>query len=225
MRPRAGCQRAGASSNIQGMAKKKTQRIAPSGGSLPSTTERPRGWRAYRRELTFLVLFIVILGGSFTLLSLSWVNDHLVEPFTAGVAHAAGIALNLIGQNITMQGTVLRNETFAVNVRNGCNGLETMLIFLAAVLAFPAPWKARGIGLALGMLAIQGVNLVRVVALFLTGAYFPKFFDASHTVVWQSVVILCGVLLWIFWANRFAVPAPPPDPVGLATSQPTSEED
>jgi hypothetical protein len=21
-------------------------------------------------------------------------------------------------------------------------------------------------------------------------------------VIWQSVVILCGVLLWVFWANR-----------------------
>jgi exosortase H (IPTLxxWG-CTERM-specific) len=172
----------------------------------PAAPTTPPGWRAYRREITFLLLFVVILGGSFTLLSLTWVNDHLVEPFTAGVARASGIALNLIGQNITMHGTILRNETFAVNVRNGCNGVETMLIFLAAVLAFPAPWKARGIGLVLGLVAIQGVNLVRVVALFLTGAYFPDFFDASHTVVWQSVVILFGVLLWIFWANRFAVP-------------------
>jgi exosortase/archaeosortase family protein len=55
------------------------------------------------------------------------------------------------------------------------------------------------------MIAIQVVNLVRVVALFLTGAYLPKFFDSSHTVVWQTIVILFGVLLWIFWANRFAV--------------------
>jgi hypothetical protein len=29
-------------------------------------------------------------------------------------------------------------------------------------------------------------------------------------VIWQTVVILCGVLLWIFWANRFAVPKSQP---------------
>ena len=56
---------------------------------------------------------------------------------------------------------------------------------------------------------IAGLSfLIRVVALFLTGIYFPKLFDASHTVVWQTLVILSGVLLWIFWANRFAAPAP-----------------
>ncbi len=105
-----------------------------------------------------------------------------------------------------MQGTVIRNPRFGVNIENGCNGVETMIIFLAAVFAFPASWTSRLIGLVLGLLAIQLVNLVRVVALFLTGAYFPKFFDSSHTVVWQTIVILFGVFLWIFWANRFAVP-------------------
>jgi hypothetical protein len=48
-----------------------------------------------------------------------------------------------------------------------------------------------------------------VVALFLTGAYFPALFDASHTVVWQTLVILSGMLLWIFWASRFAAPVEP----------------
>ncbi len=61
-------------------------------------------------------------------------------------------------------------------------------------------------GVVLGMVVIQLVNLVRVVALFLTGAYLPKLFDTSHTVIWQTVVILAGVLLWIFWADRFARP-------------------
>lgn len=164
----------------------------------------PAGWRAYRDEIVFLVLFVVILGGGFTLLSLQPVNDHAIEPFTGIVAKASGLALDVIGQGVTMNGTVIRNSRFAVNIRNGCNGVETMIIFLAAVLAFPATAKSKAIGLAIGILAIQAVNLIRVVALFLTGVYFPAFFDSSHTVVWQTIVILSGVLLWILWANRFA---------------------
>src|SRR5205823_6180960 len=98
---------------------------------------------------------------------------------------------------------------FAVNIKNGCNGVEALIIFVAAVLSFPATWRSRTIGLLLGTVAIQLINLVRVVALFLTGAYLPKMFESSHTVIWQTIVILCAVLLWIFWANRFAVtPAP-----------------
>jgi hypothetical protein len=55
-------------------------------------------------------------------------------------------------------------------------------------------------------------SIVRVVALFLTGVYFPGIFESSHTVIWQTMVILFGVLLWIFWANRFATPAAPAEP-------------
>lgn len=166
-------------------------------------------WRRNRREIQFLVLFVVLLGGGFTLISLNWVNDHVIEPFTSGIAGASGTVLGAIGQPVIREGTILRNARFAVNIRNGCNGVEAMLIFLAAVLAFPASWKSRLAGLGLGILAIQAVNLVRVVALFLTGVYFPRIFDTSHTVIWQTIVILFGVMLWIFWANRFAAPAEP----------------
>jgi len=187
------------------MARKKP----PVSPKHPATTEQAPFWRRNRRELTFLVLFAVLLGGGFALISLNWVNDHAIEPLTSGIAHVSGGVLNVLGQRVTMAGTVIRSPRFAVNIRNGCNGVEAMLIFLAAVLAFPASWKSRLTGLALGILAIQAVNLVRVVALFLTGVYFPRIFDTSHTVIWQTVVILFGVLLWIFWANRFTAPAAP----------------
>lgn len=183
------------------MPKKKPSDAAPS-----ASENAPR--RPWRREVVFLVVFLALLAGSFTLISWNPVNDHVIEPFTAGVAKVSGVTLALLGQDVEMRGTIIESPRFAVNIRNGCNGVETMLIFLAAVLAFPAPWKARAIGLAFGIVAIQAVNLVRVVALFFTGAYFPSFFDTSHTVVWQTLVILSGVLLWILWADRVARPRP-----------------
>ena len=182
--------------------------------STPATPQpdarEPSGWRAYRQEITFLLVFLVLLGGSFTLISLNWVNDHVIEPFTGLIAEASGVALKILGQDIRMRDTMILSDRFSVNIKNGCNGVEAMLIFFSAVLAFPSSWKSRMQGLALGLVAIQIVNLIRVVALYLTGAYMPKLFDASHTVVWQSVVIGFGVLLWIFWANRYADrPVPP----------------
>jgi exosortase H (IPTLxxWG-CTERM-specific) len=176
--------------------------------SRPSSPQEPF-WRRNRREITFLLFFIVLLGGGFTLISVNWVNDHAIEPFTAGIAKVSGLVLDLLGQHVTMKGTIISSPRFAVNIRNGCNGIEAMLIFLAAVLAFPASWRSRLTGLALGILAIQVVNLIRVVVLFLTGAYFPRLFDTSHTVIWQTIVILTGVLLWVYWANRFARPVEP----------------
>ena len=177
---------------------------ASDGGSKKNGAANTK--RGYGREIRFLTLFIVLLGGGFTALSLNQVNDGFVVPLTAAIARVSGWLLNLLGQDVNMSGTAIYGGGFAVDIKNGCNGLETVIIFVAAVLSFPATLKARGIGLALGTIAIQVVNLVRVVALFLTGTYLPNLFDNSHTVVWQTIVIVFGVLLWMYWANRYALP-------------------
>lgn len=189
---------------------KRNRRGPPPSEEVEAGAVPRRGRGLLRRpEARFLVTFLLVLGGVFTLLAWNPVNDRLVEPFTSVVASVSGTTLRLLGEEITQSGTVLRSSRFAVNIKNGCNGVEAMVILLAAIVAFPAPWRARLIGLALGAVAIQAVNLVRVVALFLTGAYLPRFFDASHTVVWQSLVILAAVVIWLFWAQR-VTPAPHP---------------
>lgn len=171
----------------------------------------PRSLRsARRRSIAFLarfcgLLFLYALG-----VSLAPVNDALIVPFTAGVARASGAILNALGEPVTAAGTELRSRSgFAVEILNGCNGVETALLFGAAVLAFPASWKRRLLGLLLGFAAIELVNLARVVTLFWIGRHRPALFSASHTVIWQSLVVLFGVLLFLLWAARFAAPGPP----------------
>ena len=161
-------------------------------------------WR--RPESRFLILFLSILGISFTVVALRPVNDAFVVPYTTLIAKVSGIILGLLGEDITINGCVLRSPRFAVTIYNGCNGLITSLIFVSGVLAFPARWSAKAIGFVGGLLAIQAINLVRIISLFYIGIYFPKLFNSSHIFIWQSLVILAGVTLWITWAHLFGAP-------------------
>jgi exosortase H (IPTLxxWG-CTERM-specific) len=157
---------------------------------------------ARRRSIGFLVRFCVLLGIFYFLVAWRPVNDAVIVPFTAGIARVSGGILNIFGEKVTVEGTKIHSENFAVGIENGCNGVETALLFGSAVLAFPAPWKRRLIGLLLGFAAIQLINLLRVVSLFWIGAHRPNLFSTSHTVLWQSAVVLCGVLLFLIWASR-----------------------
>jgi exosortase H (IPTLxxWG-CTERM-specific) len=161
-------------------------------------------WR--RPESRFLILFLSILGVSFTVIALRPVNDAFVIPYTTMVANIAGNILKLIGEDITINGCVLRSPRFAVTIYNGCNGLITSLIFISGVLAFPAKMSAKLIGVVGGLLAIQAINMVRIISLFYIGIYLPKLFNSSHIFIWQSLVIIAGVTLWIVWAHFFAIP-------------------
>jgi exosortase H (IPTLxxWG-CTERM-specific) len=137
-------------------------------------------------------------------LAVAWrpADAAVVVPFTSAIARVSAWLLNLLGENVAVAGTEIRSPTFAVSIENGCNGLETVLLFAAAVLAFPASWKRRLAGLLLGFAAIQIFNLLRVVSLFWIGAHAPSLFSTSHTVLWQSFVVLFGVLLFLYWASR-----------------------
>lgn len=161
-------------------------------------------WR--RPDARFLILFLAILGSSFAVIALRPVNEAVVLPYTAFIARVSGAILRLFGEQATVSGCLVSSPRFAVTIFNGCNGLITSLIFISGVLAFPSRWPAKAIGVAGGLLAIQVINMVRIVSLFYIGIFFPSLFNDAHTSIWQSVVILAGVGLWIAWARFLARP-------------------
>jgi len=154
-----------------------------------------------RPESRFLFFFLSILGVCFTVVALQPVNDAVVVPYTALVAEASGAILSVLGEEIAVVGCDLRSPRFVVTVYNGCNGLITSLIFAAGVFAFPTSIRAKAIGVAGGLAAIQLINLIRIISLFYIGVFLPELFDEAHIFIWQSLVILAGIVLWIVWAR------------------------
>ena len=153
----------------------------------------------------FVARYAAILAVGFLVLALRAVNDRVVNPYTTFVAHEARVALNLFGEGATVRGQILSSPRFSVAIYNGCNGLEAILIFASGVLAFPAAPRRKVIGLLLGFLAIQIANIVRVVSLFYVGIFRPEWFSAAHIFIWQSIIILLSVVLWLVWVNRYAL--------------------
>jgi len=156
----------------------------------------------------FVARYVVILSVGFIVIALRPVNDHVVNPYTTFVARESALVLNVFGEKAQVVGQVLSSRRFSVTIFNGCNGLEAILIFVSGVLAFPAPWLRKAAGVALGFVAIQVFNVIRVVSLFYVGIFRPQWFNVSHVFVWQSLVIVFGVVLWLLWVRRYAFASP-----------------
>jgi len=155
-----------------------------------------------RSQVLFLVKFFAILIGAYLLIAWSPVNDNVIVPFTTAIASWSGALLNAIGEKVTTTGTMITSPKFGVNINNGCNGVEAMLILLASIVAFPASVKSRAFGLFLGAICVQLLNSVRIVSLYLLGAYHPRLFDIFHTAVWQIVIILSAIGFFLLWSAR-----------------------
>jgi exosortase/archaeosortase family protein len=110
----------------------------------------------------------------------------------------------LIGFPMKIDGTNLASGGFAVDVSPACSGAVPSMIYLSAVLAYPTTMRAKLIGAGLGVGIIHGVNLIRVVVLFLIGLYFNQYFHSTHVYIAQALVVAIAVATWLFWAGRFA---------------------
>ena len=151
----------------------------------------------------FLVRFVVTLGAFYLLVAIQPVNDHVVVPFTELLVRISTVLLAAIGEKTQSVGTVIQSPAFAVDVKNGCNGVEASLLLVAAMLAFPASPKQRALGIAGGLSVIQGVNLFRIVSLFWLGVHHRNVFELFHAAVWQTALILLAVGIFLAW-SRFA---------------------
>ena len=92
-----------------------------------------------------------------------------------------------------------------------CTSLMPTLILWSAILAFPAPWRRRVLGLAVGAVGLWIYNLVRILALLGVMALWPTVFEAVHVYVWQTTTLAVVAVSFILWLRSNApVMAPRP---------------
>jgi exosortase/archaeosortase family protein len=111
---------------------------------------------------------------------------------------------NVMGFPVQINGTRLGSGVFVVDVTEACSGAVPTAIYLAAVAAYPASWRAKAIGAGIGFGVINSLNIVRVIVLFLIGLFANQYFHDTHVYVAQALVVAIAVATWIFWAGRFA---------------------
>jgi exosortase H (IPTLxxWG-CTERM-specific) len=162
--------------------------------------------------MRFALLFAACLAALFAF-ELTPPGQALVKPWTELVASAASGLIRAFDGDAVSQGILLYSQStgFAITIEAGCNGVEAMLVLLAGVLAYPAPWRFKLAGLAIGAVAIQALNLARIVSLFYLGQWDRDWFEWAHLYVWQSLIMLDAMIVWLLWMR--AVPAPAPRPV------------
>jgi exosortase/archaeosortase family protein len=67
------------------------------------------------------------------------------------------------------------------------------------MLAYPASWRRKAIGILLGVTAIVFMNIVRILSLYAVMLKAPALFETIHIEIWPIAFIIVAGLLWIGW--------------------------
>ena len=149
----------------------------------------------------FFILFVVFLLALLAAEITPPVQSAFVLPWTEALARVSAGLITLADPNVAVFGKTLQSTTngFAVSIEAGCNGIEAAIVLVAAMLAFPAPWKNRAIGILAGLAAVQLLNVVRVVSLFYLGQWSLPAFEWAHLYLWQALIMLDVLVVWLVW--------------------------
>lgn len=173
-------------------------------GKVPAA-DKPSAPPQKRQMLRFLVLFPIFLAVGFALV-LGPVLRPVIAAFTRGLVEVSAFSIRMLGGSAAAHQVTLQDPLtgFAIEVVDGCNGNNVMVLLWAAILAYPASWRNKGKGLAAGTALLQGVNLVRIVTLFYLGQYERQWFEFAHLYVWESLFVLFTLTIFWMWVRRSA---------------------
>jgi exosortase family protein XrtM len=126
----------------------------------------------------------------------SWVVRHLVlDPAAIIVKWLTPKLHVVVGDDELMASGV------GLRLQNGCEGVETLLLLTAALLAWPATPGQKLRGVVAGALFVFLLNQARLVTLFYSFRADPSLFDRLHSLVMPVVVVLAVVGYATLWQN------------------------
>lgn len=157
----------------------------------------------------FFVLFILAGSIAYGGVYLPPVRAHVIGPFTEGITQMSGWLIRFFGGQVNVQGNTLAIPGFAVQVLDMCNGVEATILLWAALLAFPAPWGYKLKGVLIGTLTVHALNIIRIISLLYLGAYRPEWFYWVHWYLWDALIMLDILLVFLAWVRLMPIPERP----------------
>jgi exosortase H (IPTLxxWG-CTERM-specific) len=158
----------------------------------------------------FIAVFLGVLITLFTIEMLNPVQEHVIVPFTSWLASLSAALITPFDDTVVAYGKVLqfKDTGFAVSIEAGCNGVEATIVLIAAVLAFPATWRQRLAAITLGFLAVQAMNILRIISLFYLGDWDLDIFSWVHLYLWPTLIMLDVLVVFILYLRYLSQPAP-----------------
>ncbi len=151
--------------------------------------------------MRFFIIFLAILIGLFTAELSVPVQRQLIIPFTELIAQISGWLVQLFDKTVLFRGVELidTQSGFAVSIQAGCNGVEAAIILIAAMLAFPSSWPLKLIGVVVGFVSVQALNILRIISLFYLGQWNLEAFNWAHLYIWQALIMLDVLIVFLVW--------------------------
>lgn len=141
-----------------------------------------------RQGLAFVALFFLLQFGWQCLRGTS--VEHAIIHYAT--VRPAAFLINLLTPDVHVQAVEfsLNAGGGGLNILNGCEGMDALVLLIAAFAVVPLSWSARGWGIFYGSCVVFAANQLRILILFYVSRSDRSLFEQIHAIVAPIVVIL-----------------------------------
>ncbi len=137
----------------------------------------------------------------------AWAMLRDAQPGQLFVRHAviapAGWIAALLGDTaVWVEGATIRAPGASIIVRPGCEGVELPLMTAAGLLAWPAGWRQRLLGIAMICTLLLFANQVRLAVLMRAIEFDRGWFEFLHSTGGPVVLASMAVGCFLLWTRR-----------------------
>lgn len=164
----------------------------------------------FKPALIFLAKFLMtyVVGNLlYGILVESYNNSP--DLFTVAVARQTAVVLDVFGYSVTTQVNpagptvfLVKGQRLVIDVFEGCNGLNVMIVFLSFLVAFGGSRKRMLWFVPAGIFVIHLFNLARLTLLYVLAEGGSTHFHYFHKYFFTAILYVCVFGLWALWIKK-----------------------
>ena len=151
----------------------------------------------YRKYVTISIALLAAL-----VLYYLFLTGHSMQFITRWTALLSYTTLNMINSPVTIDGVIISAQGFSVRIIKECTVVGPVLVLSMGMLSYPTDFKRKIWGVIWGTLILIALNQIRIASLFFIGIKYPILLEVTHLIIWQGILIVIGIIIWLLWVEK-----------------------
>lgn len=97
---------------------------------------------------------------------------------------------------------IYHNNEIVLNVADECNGLEFLVLYIGFIVCMPSKFWRKLKYIAIGVIVLDGLNILRSSGLIYLREYFHAYFDFAHHYLFKVTVYSAAFIMWMVFTRK-----------------------
>ena len=155
-----------------------------------------------KQTIQWIILFCLLMGAFYGLDQSEWFHQVILSSLSKLNANVAACVLSFLGLHAEAANEAVITTSGRFEIAGSCTGSFVFMMYAAAILPFPSPWKSRLLGVLLGLVTLSLLNFFRTSLIILVASRFPQSLWTFHIIIGQIVVIVGMMAVFLWWMKN-----------------------